>query len=263
MTSRRPVFREDLFLYNCLQIFYSLSIGLGGLITLSSYNKFHSNCHRDAVIIVICNACTSFFAGIIVFSVLGFIAKSTGRGIDDVAKEGPDLVFIIFPEGLTMMQFPHLWSIIFFMMLITLGIDFNFANVETIATSIIDHIKSLNQRRGLVVMVICALGFLLGLSMVAQGGLYMFMLIDRTTFSWNIMLFALVEVVLVAWIYGLDHFFDRLEEMNIRLWGPLKWYWIVCWKVVTPGMNCIKIGLPGKLILSTGKGLPKDLSAVP
>ena len=216
------------------QIFYSLSIGLGGLISLSSYNKCQNNCQRDAVIVVICNACTSFFAGIIVFSVLGFIAKSTGRGVEDVATEGPDLVFSIIPEGLAMMQFPHLWSILFFMMLITLGIDSNFANVETIATSIIDHIESLNQRRGLVVIVICAFGFLLGLTLVTQGGFFMFTLIDYTTYSWNIILFALVEVVLVSWKYGIYNFFECLEKMNIKVWSPLKWYWIICWKFVTP-----------------------------
>ena len=216
------------------QIFYSLSIGLGGLISLSSYNKRQNNCQRDAVIVVICNACTSFFAGIIVFSVLGFIAKSTGRGVEDVATEGPDLVFSIIPEGLAMMQFPHLWSILFFMMLITLGIDSNFANVETIATSIIDHIKSLKQRRGLVVIVICAFGFLLGLTLVTQGGFFMFTLIDYTTYSWNIILFALVEVVLVSWKYGIYNFFECLEKMNIKVWSPLKWYWIICWKFVTP-----------------------------
>ena len=216
------------------QIFYSLSIGLGGLITLSSYNKFNNNCHRDAVIVVFSNAFTSFFAGILVFSVLGFVAKSTGKDIEEVVRQGPDLVFIILPEGLTMLEFPQLWSLLFFMMLISLGIDFNFANVETIATSIIDRFKSLNQRRGLVVMLICSLGFFLGLSMVTQGGLYMFTLIDHTTFSWNIMLFSFLEVVVVAWIYGIDPFFTCLDEMNILLSKPIKWYWIVCWKFVTP-----------------------------
>ena len=38
-----------------------------------------------------------------------------------MASEGLDLVFIVFPEGLTMMEVPQLWSVLFFMMLITLG----------------------------------------------------------------------------------------------------------------------------------------------
>ena len=218
------------------QIFYSLCIGLGGLITLSSYNKFDNNCHRDAAVIVVCNACTSFFSGIVVFSILGFMAKSTGKDIADVASEGLDLVFIVFPEGLTMMEVPQLWSVLFFMMLITLGIDVTFADVETIATSIIDHFKFKNRQKSVVVVGICVVGFLLGLSMVTQGGLYMFTLIDSTAFSWNLLLFALLEVVLVAWIYGIDPFFKNLEEMNITPWGPVRCYWVVCWKFVTPAI---------------------------
>ena len=74
----------------------------------------------------------------------------------------------------------------------------------------------------MVVIGICVVGFLLGLSMVTQGGLYMFTLIDSTAFSWNLLLFALLEVVLVAWIYGIDPFFKNLEEMSISLWGPIR-----------------------------------------
>ena len=135
-----------------------------------------------------------------------------------------------------MMEVPQLWSVLFFMMLITLGIDVTFADVETIATSIIDHFKFRSGQKSAVVAGICAAGFLLGLSMVTQGGLYMFTLIDSTAFSWNLLLFALLEVLLAAWIYGVDPFFKNLEEMNIRLWGPVKWYWIVCWKFVTPAI---------------------------
>ena len=68
-----------------------------------------------------------------------------GKDISEVASEGLDLVFIVFPEGLTMMEVPQLWSVLFFMMLITLGIDVTFADVETIATSIIDHFKFKNR----------------------------------------------------------------------------------------------------------------------
>ena len=60
----------------------------GGLITLSSYNRFHNNIVRDTLIVCIGNCLTSFTAGFAIFSVLGFMSYSTGLDIKDVAESG-------------------------------------------------------------------------------------------------------------------------------------------------------------------------------
>jgi len=78
---------------------------------------------------------------------------------------GPGLAFIAYPEGLAMMPVAPFWSILFFVMLLTLGVDSQFAFVETIVTAIVDEFPALNSRRRKVALVgtTCATMFLLGL----------------------------------------------------------------------------------------------------
>uniref|UniRef100_A0A3Q1GRA9 Transporter n=1 Tax=Acanthochromis polyacanthus TaxID=80966 RepID=A0A3Q1GRA9_9TELE len=56
------------------QVFFSFSLAFGGLISFSSYNSVHNNCEQDAVVISIINGCTSVYAAIVVYSIIGFRA---------------------------------------------------------------------------------------------------------------------------------------------------------------------------------------------
>ena len=106
-----------------LQIFFTMSTSYGGLITLASYNKFNQNTLRDTFIITISNAMTAIFSGFVVFAYIGNLAYVTQQDVKDVVSAGSGLAFIIFPFAVTKLPFPPFWSIIFFVMMLTLGLD--------------------------------------------------------------------------------------------------------------------------------------------
>ncbi|XP_060687933.1 sodium- and chloride-dependent neutral and basic amino acid transporter B(0+)-like [Hemiscyllium ocellatum] len=151
------------------QIFYSTSVGWGSLITLSSYNKFHNNCYQDTIIVCVVNCATSVFAGFIIFSTLGHMAHVQNKPVSEVARSGFGLDFIAYPEALAQLPWATLWSILFFFMLLTLGLDTLFASFETVITSLLDQFPEfLRPKRLYLTAGLCLLFYFLGLLFVTQ-----------------------------------------------------------------------------------------------
>ena len=71
--------------------------------------------------IVILDGLTGILAGFAIFSVLGYMSNRTGIPVDKLAVGGPGLSFIVYPEALSLMPFPWIWCIMFFLMMITIG----------------------------------------------------------------------------------------------------------------------------------------------
>jgi len=78
---------------------------------------------RDATILTCVDCFTSFIAGFCVFGIIGFIAKLTKSGVDNVLAAGPGLAFITYPEAASNLPVGPIWAVLFFLMLFTLGID--------------------------------------------------------------------------------------------------------------------------------------------
>ncbi|XP_061454597.1 sodium- and chloride-dependent neutral and basic amino acid transporter B(0+) isoform X2 [Rhineura floridana] len=217
------------------QIFFSLSVAWGGLVALSSYNKFNNNCYSDAIFVCVTNCLTSVFAGFAIFSILGHMAFVADKKVSEVVDSGFDLAFVAYPEALSKLPVAPLWSFLFFFMLLLLGLDSQFATVETITTTIHDiYPKLMKKMRIPVTLGLCAVLFLLGLICVTQAGIYWVNLIDHFCAGWGILFAAVLELAGISWIYGGNRFIEDIEMMlGKKSWCFWLW-WRACWFVITP-----------------------------
>ncbi|XP_060687915.1 sodium- and chloride-dependent neutral and basic amino acid transporter B(0+)-like [Hemiscyllium ocellatum] len=217
------------------QIFYSTSVGWGSLITLSSYNKFHNNCYQDTIIVCVVNCATSVFAGFIIFSTLGHMAHVQNKPVSEVARSGFGLAFIAYPEALAQLPWATLWSILFFFMLLTLGLDTLFASFETVITSLLDQFPEfLRPKRLYLTAGLCLLFYFLGLLFVTQAGIYWLHLMDYFCTGWILIVVALLELIGLSWIYGINRFIKDIEMMiGKRNWLFWLW-WRACWILISP-----------------------------
>ena len=175
-------------------------MGSGALPALGSYNKFHHNCYRDALITCVVNTCTCLTAGLLVFSILGHMAAinslpiasvvrwaaSSGLHPHPVSRSGPGLVFLTYPELVLSLPASFFWAAIFFIMLLVphqpltsnkaehlvlqiLGVDSEFCNVEALVTGLVDNWPSLlRPHRKKFAVLVCVLSFCAGLPMCTQ-----------------------------------------------------------------------------------------------
>ncbi|XP_055347803.1 sodium- and chloride-dependent taurine transporter-like [Paramacrobiotus metropolitanus] len=216
------------------QIFFSYAICTSTIVAMGSYNRFHHNCYRDSLILCSVNSLTSFFAGFVIFSVLGFMAHEQNVDVKDLALDGPGLTFIVYPKAIAQMPWAPVWSVLFFLMLITLGIDSEFVGVEGFVTAISDIFPQLRRKsiRESFIALVCFVYFLIGLIMVTKGGMFVFQLFDNYAASGPTLLwFCFFECVAIGYAYGADRFYDDIEQMigfRISPWCKF------CWKYVTP-----------------------------
>ncbi|XP_052239422.1 sodium- and chloride-dependent glycine transporter 1-like isoform X1 [Dreissena polymorpha] len=195
------------------QIFFALSPAWGGLLTLASYNKFHNNCLKDTMIVAFGNVATSLFAGFVIFAIIGYLSHELNMPIEKVVAEGSGLAFIVYPDVVTRLPIGPLWSILFFVMMITLGMGSEFAILETCITAVQDTMPSLREKKTYVVAVVCAIGFLGGLAVTCEGGIYLLQLLDSYCSSWSVFVMAGTESVLIGWVYGTDRFMQDVAMM--------------------------------------------------
>merc|ERR1711953_639546 len=222
------------WVYAAAQVFNSIGIAFGSLIAFASYQDFNGPILRNSLIVILIDAFTCILCGMCVFSTLGSLAYSQGTTVDQVVTQGPGLVFVVFPHALSQLPLPQLWAVIFFLMLVFLGIDSQFAMVEVVITSLTDSYKDFIDkylRHEVMVLIVCVVSMLCGIPNLFEGGIYFFQIMDYYTAAISLMYIALFETIAIVWLYGTKRLSANIEEMTGKKPNIL---FRVCWMFISP-----------------------------
>ncbi|KAH7701167.1 SNF-5 protein [Aphelenchoides avenae] len=251
---------------------YSLGIGFGGLQSLSSFNKRDNNCFKDALIITFADGFMSVFGGTAVFSVLGFMSKQLNAPIGTVVQSGTGLAFIAYPEAMSRMPMPALWSLLFFLMLFILGISSQFGLAEVMCTALYDQVPRFRRHKLFLSMGVCTVMFLCGLIMCTRAGIFYFNIFNDYSASFSLMMLIILELVLVIYIYGANNYTDDLRSMFgpprnafSRFFGRTGHYVRFIWRFIAPIESAIifVVALFTQIVYNMSYGKDKRLYVYP
>jgi SNF family Na+-dependent transporter len=105
------------------QVIFMLNLGMGGNILFANYRKDNEDVYLSSFWIPIITVICGIMCAVINFCYLGHLSYLINVPIDDLPLKGTDLAFITYPSAISLLPYPNLWAILFFFMLITLGID--------------------------------------------------------------------------------------------------------------------------------------------
>lgn len=105
------------------QVVFVLSLGVGGNILFSKYRERNESVIKSSIIIPSATFIFGLLCSFINFCFLGNLSTELKIPIKDLPINGSELAFVTYPAAISLLPFPNLWALIFFFMLITLGID--------------------------------------------------------------------------------------------------------------------------------------------
>lgn len=214
------------------QAFFSLSLGMGALLTYGSYFSKNDNIPSSALNIVLLDTVIAILAGFMIFPALFAMQLEPAQG--------PSLIFNILPVMFNSIPGGYFFRIIFFLLLSVAALTSTISLLEVITTFVVDEFRI---KRKVAAVVFGIVVFLLGvpsaMSYCGWGevkifGLTFFGLVDFISANIFLPLGGIFIALFVGWFWGVKRAKQHLRE-GAEQWSPsLEKTWAFILKYVTP-----------------------------
>lgn len=220
------------------QAFFSLSVGLGCLLTYASYFNDKTPLVKNAFTIGALDTLVAILAGVMIFPAVFSFGMS--------AEAGPKLVFEILPSIFQHLPMPILWSSAFFILLFFASLTSTISMSETCIACFVEELKMSRKKATMLNTAICiVLGVLCSLSFGVMSsfticGKTLFDLFDFVSSSILLPVGGIFFSLFVGWVVDKKFLDDQLTsngEGKMSNWVKL------------PMMFCIRFVAPISIVL--------------
>ncbi|WP_044469490.1 sodium-dependent transporter [Mannheimia massilioguelmaensis] len=233
------------------QIFFSLSICFGIMITYASYLKKDSDLTGAGLVVGFANSSFEVLAGIGVFAALGFMATASGQEVSEVAKGGIGLAFFAFPTIINEAPFGEVLGVLFFGSLTFAALTSFISVIEVIISAVQDKLRI---RRAKVTFIVGIPMMILSVLLFGTTtGLPMLDVMDKFVNYFGIVAVAFVSLIAIVANEKLGVLGNHLNETSSFKVGFI---WRLC-IVITTGILAFMLFSEGAKVFTEGyEGYP-------
>lgn len=208
------------------QAFFSLSLGMGCLVTYSSYFSDNTPLIKTAVQIGVLDTLVAILAGVIIFpAVFTFNMEPA---------EGPTLVFEVLPNIFHNMTGGSVWSSLFFLLLSLASLTSIISVSEVVVAFLCDEFHIGRKKAATIVTAVtCVTATLCSLSFGPLKALNLFNLFDYISANILMTLGGLGICVFAGWRMK-NEYFEQQMRLNSGVSGWLYRYVSICIRYICP-----------------------------
>ena len=190
--------------------FFTLSLGMGTMITYGSYLGRKQNLLNSALWVIALDTAIAMLAGVAIFTTVFALGANPA--------EGPGLIFVVLPSVFPQLDAGTLWGTLFFFLLFMAALTSAISILEVVTAYFIDQKgwtrKKATIRFGLVITIVgafCSFSLGGGINITEFLGMSFFDFMDYLSSKYMLPIGGMLTAIFVLKKWGVDHFIEELK----------------------------------------------------
>lgn len=213
------------------QVFFSLSLGMGAMITYGSYLNDEENLSKSAMIVPFMDTSAALLAGFAILPAVFAFGFEPGQG--------PGLMFVTIPAVFNKMPFGALFGVMFFILVFFAAITSSISLLEACVSLLFDEFKWTRHKATTVLAIIC---FLIGvpaslsfgpMENVLFFGKNFFDILDFVSSNILLPLGGLFTCIFIGYIWGIDKAIAEIAKDG-KFEFKIRKFWTILVKYIAP-----------------------------